>query len=92
MRPLKTAFITAAFAVIALAPVYAGSEMPMYQFPQANRMSMLPQPTQRSHDVACAPVAAPVSQGGTGVANANVSPGGARYHIVDGKCVPVGRN
>jgi hypothetical protein len=90
MRPLNLISVTTIFAVIAFAPAAAGPEMPMYQFPQANQMSTLPQPTLQSRDVACTPVTTPAPQGGTAVANAKVSLGAARYHVVDGKCVPAG--
>jgi hypothetical protein len=90
MRLLNLISVTTIFAVIAFAPASAGPEMPMYQFPQANQMSTLPQPTLRSHDVACTPVAIPAPRDGTAVADANVSSSEARYHVVDGKCVPVG--
>jgi hypothetical protein len=92
MRPLALIPVTAIFAVFAFAPASAGPEMPMYQFPQANRMPMLPQPEPRSRDVACTPATAPAAQGGTAVVNANASSREAHYHVVDGKCVPAGGN
>ena len=92
MRPLNLIPVTAILAAIAFAPAAAGPEMPMYQFPQANQMPMLPQPTPQPRDVACTPATAPVPQGGTAVVNANVSSNEAHYHVVDGKCVPAGGN
>jgi hypothetical protein len=90
MRPLNLISVTAIFFVAAFAPASAGPELPMYQFPQANQMPMLPQPTLRPRDVACTPVTPPAPQGGTIVANADVSSKEAAYHVVEGKCVPVG--
>ena len=93
MHPLKLIPITAIFAVIAFAPVSAGPEMPMYQFPQANQIPVLPPIAPRPRDVACTPATAPTAQGGTTVANASVSSSEAQhYHVVDGKCVPVDGN
>jgi hypothetical protein len=90
MHPLNLIVVTTIFAFIAFTPASAGQEMPMYQFPQANQMPVLPQPTQRPRDVTCTP--APAPQGGTTAATANASSSEAHYHVVDGKCVPVGGN
>lgn len=80
-----------AVAITALAsgvPALAGPEMPMYQFPQSKQMQMLPPPKPR--DVSCTPATTPSPQGDTQVMTADATANHGRFHVVDGKCVPMG--
>lgn len=92
MRPQSLIAVTTIFAVMVFAPATAGPEMPMYQFPQVNQIPILPQIAPRPREVACMPTTAPSPQGEATVAASTTSSGSARYHVVDGKCVPVGAN
>jgi hypothetical protein len=92
MRPLNLIAVTLLFVPVTLASVSAGQEMPMYQMPQANQMQTLPPPALKPRDVACTPATTPVPQGTTNVATADATVSQTPYHVVDGKCVPVGGN
>jgi hypothetical protein len=88
------------FALAAsLAPAFAGPEMPMYQFPQANQIPMLPDPSTKpgagtQTERPCVPEENPPGapaqnspDATTPVAVAAVSTGEQKYHLVGGKCV-----